>query len=811
MSSLVLDLRFALRTLLKNPVFTATAMLCLALGIGANAAIFSVLNAVILKPLPYQDPERLVVALGDLPGGRDTTFAPAEYLDLRRWSRTLEDTAAHRSFNVHMTDLEGPVRIRAESVSPQFFQVFGVRPVMGRWFLPQDDPAAEGVRSVILSYRCWQSRFGGASDVIGRSITLNGEPHIVVGVAPSSFRYPEDVEMWVRSYRYGLPEPPIHIAGELNEVRNLGYLQIVGRLEEGMTLDRANSEMKVIGTRLTEANENKEATGLTLQSLSVSLIGDVKPRILMLTAAVGLVLLIACGNVANLLLARATVREREIAVRAVLGASRSRLVRQLLTEALLLATLSGAFGLLLALWGVDVLIRFASADLPRAGEIGVDTWVLAFTMGISLLTGTVFGGLPALQTARTNLRAPLKEGGRSATGGKRSRGFRASLVVAEVALSLVLLCGAGLLIKSLVKLQSEETGFRPENLLVMRLNLLDSRYPEEQQQASFVREVTSRVRALPGVASTGVALALPFSGSAATMAYRVRGVETPPDGRPIAEYQVVTPDYFRTMGIPLLRGRFFTERDHGGAPPVMMINEAMAERHWPGEDPLGKRMSFGGEEESDYAEIVGVVGNVRHFRFDKPPQPEAYAPYDQDPWPFMALVVRTDADPLDMAEPVANEIRGVDPDQPVYSVGTMNEVLWSSTRQRRLVVELLGLFAAVAISLALVGIYGVVSFSVSQRIHEFGLRIALGAKRSEVLKLAMEWGLKLVFTGVAIGLAASYALTRFISGLLYGMSATDPLIYVSVALLLVGSAVTAALLPAHKASRVDPAVALRYE
>jgi putative ABC transport system permease protein len=808
MTTLLSDIRYAVRSFVKSPVFTLAALLCLALGIGANTAIFSVLNAVVLRPLPYPEPERLVALYEVDAEGPDWGFSPADFLDIRAESKTLEDLAGHRVLNANLSGIGEPVRVRAVSVSPQFFKVFRVEPILGRSFLVDDKSESQNARNVILSHRSWQNRFGGGSDVIGTKLQINGEPHIVVGVAPASFQFPREVEMWVRSYRHGVPEPPMSISEELNTVRNVGYFRVVGRVSARTTLDQVQAELEVIASRLQKAEDHApETTGLTVVPLQEELVGDVRPALLILLAAVGAVLLIACANVANLLLARATDRERETALRAVLGASRHRLVRQLLTENLLLGAVAGGFGLLLSLWGVDVLVRWAG-DLPRSSEMKVDGWVLLFTGAVSLLTGVIFGAVPALQASRVDLRGSLQDGGRSSTGGKRRQYFRSFLIVSEVALSLVLLCGAGLFIKSLLALQSEETGFQSDHLLVMRLSLPESFYPEEAQQAAFVRAVTERVGVLPGVVSVGVVLTHPFSGTAATFGYTVGGVPDPEE-QPVGEYQVVTPDYFRTMGIPLIAGRLFTDRDDAKAPQAFIVNETLANLHWPGENPIGKRIGVYSDE--DFGEIVGVVGDVRHFSFEQPPRPEIYAPYAYDPWPFMALVVRTETEPLNYAGAIRGQVLAVDPQQPVYGVQTMEQVLRDSTQQRRFTVQLLGVFAAIAIVLALIGIYGVMSYSMSQRFHEMGVRLALGARRAQVLKLAMGWGLKLVLVGIVLGLGLSFALTRFASSLLYGITATDPAVFMGVSILLMATAALAAYLPAQRVSRADPIEALRYE
>jgi putative ABC transport system permease protein len=811
MNGLAQDIRYTLRTLSQSPVFTFAALLCLALGIGANTAIFSVVHSVVFQPLPFGEPDRLVIVRESLPSGPNIYLSPADYLDIREWSETLEDVTGHRWFNCNLTGYGEPVRIPAETVSPSFFQVFDIQPVLGRWFLREDDPDSAGVRSVVLSYTSWQNRFGGDTGLVGRSLILNGEPHTVVGIAPPSFTFPEKPEMWVRAYRDDVPEPPINLRRDLGAERTIGFFKVVARLAPGVDLERANSEMTLIAKRLDELEEEeREPIGLSLQPLHEFVVGDIRTALLVLLGSVGLVLLIACANVANLLLARATSREREIAVRSVLGASRSRLVRQHLTENVLLGVVGGFFGLLLALWGIDVLVRLAPGDLPRLTEIGMDRWVLLFTLGVSFITGVLFGLIPAYQTTKPNLQSSLKEGGRTATLGGKNGAYRGLLIVAEVALSIVLLCGAGLLIKSLVLLQTEEPGFEPGNVLSMYIVLSEAQYPDGERQNQFFKQVVERVDALPGVASVGGIYALPFTGSAAMNSFGIEGRPTTPAKPYNVVYQTVTPGFLQTMGTPLLAGRNLTWQDDENGRQVLVINETLAQRYWPDEDPVGKRVSLGGDD--SYWEIVGVVGDVRHFGYESAPDPQMYISYLQLPTPRMAMVVRArGGDPTVLAGSVREQVYAVDPNQPVFAVRTLDEVLRGSTRQRRFTVELLGLFAIVAILLAMVGIYGVMSYSVSQRVHEIGVRMALGARRSEVLRLTIAKGLKWVLAGTALGVIAALGMTRFVSSLLYGISATDPEVFIGVAVLLIATATFAAYLPASRASRVDPVVALRHE
>ena len=805
------DLRYALRTLIGNPVFTMAAVVCLALGIGANTAIFSVVNAVQLKPLPYGDPDRLVVIQENRTEGLNIYFSPADYLDIRRMNESFEEVSGHRWYNCTLTGYGEPERIRAETVSPSFFQLFGIEPVLGRWFLRESHPEAKAVRSVVLNYASWQNRFGGDRAIVGHSIVLNGEPHTIVGIAPPSFQFPENPEMWVRAYRDDVPEPPINLGKALGEERTIAFFKVVARLAPGVSPEQARAELELIAQRLDElAEAESDPVGLTTEPLLEFLVGDVRPAMILLLVAVGLVLLIACGNVANLLLARATAREREVAVRATLGASRWRLVRQLLTENLLLGITGGLVGLLLALWGVDALVRLAPGDLPRLAEIGVDRWVLFYAAGVSLATGVVFGLVPALRASQPDLQQSLKEGGRGSSGAGRRWSFRDALVVSEIGLSLMLLCGAGLLIKSLLVAQTEASGFEPKDILTMYVVLSDTQYPEANQQARFFQQVTARVDALPGVDSVGAIYALPFTGSAAYNSFGVEGRPTTPAKSHSLLYHAVTPGYFQAMGVPLLKGRVLSERDDSEAPPVIVVNETLARRHWADEDPLGKRISIG--DEDFYREVVGVVGDVRHFGYERPPEAEGYLSYHQNPVPRMALVVRTQGgDPLQFVGAVREQVYAVDANQPVFAVRTMEEVLHQSTRQRRFTVQLLGLFATAAILLALVGIYGVMSYTVNRRIHEIGIRMALGARRSEVIQLTLNWGLKLVLVGTAFGVLGTFGAASVVSSLLYGISATDPAVVGGVILLLVAVASAAAFIPAHRASRVDPVVALRHE
>jgi len=810
LEDILMDLRYGLRQLRKHPGFTLVALLSLALGIGANTAIFSVVNAVLLRPLPFAEPDRMVVVEEHADGERNPTFSPRDFLDLKEQSSAFEYMVGYRSGSMTLTGGTLPERIPGYSVTANFFQAFGVEPALGRFFedTPEEDVAG---KMAVLSHGAWHARFGADPGILGRSLSLNGEPHTVVGVAPVSFDFPAETEVWVRSYRDGVPEPPVDLGDDLASVRGVGYFSVAARLAPGVPLSAAQSETDLLAQRLAEINEYPALQyRVELVPLTDSLVGDVRPALLLLLGAVGLVLLIACANVANLLLARSATRVQELAVRASLGASRRRLFRQLLVESLLLGMVAGGVGLVLARWGFGALLTLLPADIPRLEGINLDGSVLIFTLGAALLTGLLFGLMPALDASRTDLTGAIKTGGRGVVGSGRSRRTREMLVVAEVALSVVLLSGAGLLMKSLLRLQAEEVGFDPQGVLVSRMTLPDARYPDDGSMTLFVRELLAEVEAIPGVTSAGVALAAPFAGGAATMSYDVEGI-VPAEGEDFSsEYQVVTSDYFRTMGIPILEGRGLTPADDEGegGPRAAVVSQAFARRHWGEESPIGQRVTF---NEEDWIEIVGVCGNVRHFAFDRAPRPEVYVPYLRDPWPFLSLVAKTSGNPEALVEPVRQAGLRVDPNQAIYGVRPMTQVLRESTGQRRFTVELLGLFAALAMGLALVGVYGVMAYMVSLRVHEIGIRVALGAPKNQILWLSLRGGVRLAIFGLILGVGGSMALTRVMGSLLYGVSPWDPSVIVSTGLALTGAVVVAAYLPARRATGLDPARVLRGE
>jgi predicted permease len=812
LEDILLDLRYGFRQLRKNPGFTLVALLSLALGIGANTAIFSVVNTVLLRPLPYADANRLVVVDELADGERNPTFSPRDYLDLKEQSSSFQHLVGYRSGSMTLnTTGTIPERIRAYSVTADFFDAFEVEALQGRFFeaTPQEDGAG---KMVVLGHGSWVTRFGEDPGVLGTSISLNGEPHLVVGIAPPAFRFPEDAELWVRSYRDGVPEPPIDIGDDLASVRGLGYFSVAGLLTQGTSMDQAQSEVDLQAQRLAEIKEYGPGQyRIELVTFAESLVGDVRPALLLLLGAVGLVLLIACANVANLLLARSAVRVQELAVRASLGASRKRLFRQLLVESLLLGVVAGGVGLILARWGFGVLLTLLPSDIPRLEGITLDPTVLLFTLAASVVTGILFGLMPALDASRTDLTGAIKTGGRGVVGAGKSRRTREILVMAEVALSVVLLSGAGLLVKSLAKLQEEEVGFDPNGVLVTRLSLPDAKYPDEPAMAQFVREFLAEVERVSGVTSAAVALGAPFAGGAATFSYTVEGI-VPAEGEDFsAEYQVITPEYFRTMGIPILEGRGLEPADEEGEgeAQVAVVSEAFARRHWGDASPLGQRVSIGGGDE--FMEIVGVSRNVRHFSFERAPRPEIYTPYMKDPWPFMSLVVKTSLDPATLVEPVRQAGLVVDPSLALEGTRPLADALRESTGQRRFTVELLGLFAVLATTLALVGVYGVMAFMVNLRIHEIGIRVALGAPRKEVLWLSLRNGIRLAVLGLLGGVVGSLVLTRVMGSLLYGVRPWDPVVLTLTSTLLAGAVMVAAYLPARRAAGLDPATVLRGE
>jgi predicted permease len=800
------DLRYGLRMLAKNPGFTSIAVLALALGIGANSAIFSVVNTVLLRPLPYKNPDGLVIVWDDQAhlGFPKDTPAPANFLDWREQNTVFAGMAAttERSFN--LTGAGEPERFDGLRVSANLFSLLGVDPQLGRGFTAEEDKP--GSRVVILSDRMWQRRFGGDPGVIGRAINLNGEAYTVVGVMPRNFQF--------RAQRYQLWVPIAFPAAEA-ALRGSHYLEVTARLKPGVTLQQTRAEMKTIAARLEKQYpETNTRLGIVITPLHEQVVGDIKPALLILLGAVGFVLLIACANVANLLLARAAVRQKEISLRLALGASGSRLVRQFLTESVLLAGIGGGVGLLFSLAGLRILKQFIPDTISQVQAINIDAKVLFFTLLVSLATGLIFGLVPATQASNFNLNETLKEGGRDSAASMRGNRIRALLVMAEVAVSFVLLIGAGLLINSFMHLRTLDPGFRVDHLLTAKIELAEVKYPDKERRAPFYSELLRRISALPGVESAAVAGNLPFTYDGDSMAIGAEGVvDPPPDQRPDVVYRAVGPGYFNTMGIKMVQGRDFTEQDNADSVKAVVISEKTARHYWPGQNPIGKRLKPGSTtSDNPWREVIGVVRDTRQNDFVAQPKMQMYFVHTQvNSFAPNALVVRTSIDPLSLSTSLRNAVWSIDKDQPISNIRSMDEIVSEAVARQRFSTLLLGVFAGLALVLAAVGIYGVMSYSVAQRTREIGIRMALGAQRSDVLKLTIANGLKLVGTGLMIGLAAAFALTRVMASLLFGISATDPVTFVIISLILVSVAVLASYLPALRATKIDPMVALRYQ
>ena len=806
MGTLWQDMKFGARVLLKSPAFTAVAVLVVALGVGANTAIFSVVNAVLLRPLPFEEPEQLVRVFGT--SARRNSFRRAHsypnFADLRAQNGAFEAMSAYSGATAALSTGDAPEQITGVTATGDIFRVLKTKPAAGRLLAPEDEKAG-GSPVVVISHGLWQRRFGGDPSTVGRHVKLDGRDREIIGVTPADFNFEfvsEAADFWT----------PIDPGDELGSQRGAIWLESIGRLKSGVSVEQARSEMATVMGRLEQQYQDANAgVGTNLIPAHEDLVGDLRPTLLVLLGAVGFVLLIACANVANLLLARATGRGREIAVRVALGAGRVRIVRQLLTESLLLAAAGGLLGLLLATWGVELLAAFVPENVPRFGEAGLDPTVLGFTIGATALTGLLFGLAPALQASRLDLNESLKEGGRSGMDGRGRSRVRSLLIVAEVALSLVLLVGAGLLVKSFIKLRSTDPGFDPNNTITASLSLASVRYAEEVQIDRFYRQLIERVRQLPGVESVGAVTPLPLSGNAMSFSFRVVGQPDPPPGqRQSASAKIITPDYFRAMGVPVRKGRVFDERDKAGAPPAIIVNEAFARRYLPGEEPLGKRLRLG--INNIEGEIVGVVGDVRGGSLAQEPYPEYYIPHAITPFGDASLVVRTKTDdPASLAPAMRAVVNELDREQPLYDVRTMESLVARSVARQRFSMTLIAVFAALAVALASAGIFSVMSFLVAQRTHEIGIRVALGAQRRDILRLVVGHGMALTVAGLVIGLVVSFFATRLMAGLLYQVSAKDPAVFAGIPLLLAAVALLACYLPARRATRVDPMVALRYE
>ena len=810
MQTLLQDLRYGLRMLAKNPGFTAVAVLTLALGIGANTAIFSVIHAVLLRPLPYRDSDRVVVVGQGWMGGAGD-FSPADFLDVRAQNHSFEQMAATREWSFNLSAGDRPERVIGDVVTTNLFSLLGVEPVMGRGFTPEDG-GQRANRVVVLSYGLWQRHFGGNTGVFGGKISLNGEPFTVVGVMPRGFGYPLGAELWVPP-TFAVPAHPLRENDDPARMRGSHYFEVIARLRPSVTLERARADLAVVFQNVARAHSDSDLNGAKpwVNTLHEEEVGNVRPALLILLGAVGLVLLIACANVANLLLARGASRSKELAVRTALGASRRRMIRQLLTESVLLALVGGTLGILLAVWGSAPLAALLPPSLRDFAPLTADLRVLGFSLLLSLLAGVTFGLAPALSATRPKLAETLKEGGRSSLVGG-SRRDQDLLVIAETALALVLLVGAGLLLRSFVRLLAVDEGFDPDHVLTLQVSLPHARYLEPAARVNFVNRVLAIVKALPGVQAASVATRLPLNPGGSTRSILIEGRTYPPE-RPGEEitpsYSVVSPEFYSVLHIPLLKGRAFTEADDAQAGRVFVVNRTMAKTFWAGEDPIGKRIRMGTDEK--WSEVVGVVGDVQQRQLGELPKPMVYAPYAQDPWPFMDIAVRTSTDPLSQVSSVRGAVLSVDSQEPVYNIATMEEIVSRSASGQRFNVILLGLFAALALCLTAIGVFGVTSFAVTQRRQEIGVRMALGARREDVLKMVVWHGMTLALVGVTIGVTGALGLSRFLSSLLYGVKPTDLATFAGVPLILLAVELLACYIPARRASKVDPMVALRYE
>jgi len=807
MQNLWQDLKYGFRVLRKNPGFAAGAIIVLALGIGANSAIFSVVNAVLLRPLPYSDPQRIAMVYHappqkSFPGAKIFAVSPANYLDWKSQSSVFDAMSIFHGTTMTVTGKDQPEAVPGLVVSSEFFQIFGATPMMGRTFTPDEDSDGHG-HVVVLSYPFWQNHFGADPHVVGKNLAFNGQPYSIIGVMPAQFHFPDQGQYFV----------PLGWTDKERAVRNNHNYLVIARLKRGASLQHAQAEMNTISARLEQAYpEDDKGWGATIVPLREDLVGDVRPALLVLLGAVTFVLLIACANVANLVLAKTLGRRKEIAIRTTLGASRQRIVQQTLAETLLLAVAGGTLGLLVAHGGIALIVAFFGDKLPQTGPMGVNTGVLGFTLGISIIAGVVAGLAPAWRLARTNVNEALKQGTGRTDADSGGRATRNILVVCEVGMSLILLIGAGLMIRTLWALHQVNPGADPRNVLTFRVTLPREKYPQPEQQLSFYRQLVERVRSLTGVESAGTIDALPFTDDGSTQPVAI-------EGRPAVEFamqpevavRTISPGYLRTLHIPLLAGRDFSETDTLDRPAAIVISESMAREFWPGEDPLGKRLTLSFFPEK-IREVIGVVGDVKFRGLDsRKSLATVYVPLSQSTFWNQAIVVRTSGDPANTASAMSAAVHQQDPDQPLRNVRTMDDILADSLSQQRFSMLLLASFACLALILAAVGIYSVLAYAVRQRQHEIGIRMALGAQLNDVLCTVITEGMRPALVGIVLGLAGALALKRAISSLIFGVSESDPLTFLSVSVLLAMFALVASILPAYRATKVDPMRSLREE
>ena len=807
------DIRYGIRMLLKAPSVSIVATIALALGIGANTAIFSVVNAVLLRPLPFANSDQLMM-VWETDSTRGYSRGSASYpnfVDWREQNHAFEYMASYHTNDFIMTGRGEPARLQGGVVNADLFPLLGVTPVLGRGFRPDEDKPGESGRVVLLSQQLFQKRFNSDANAVGQSMVLDGKNYTIVGVMPQAFQFPiqnEPVEFWTTVAVDREGKKPI------TDERGAHYMNVIARLKPGVSKEQAQAEMTAISARLEQQYPDKDLhKSSRVEPALEALVGDLRPALLILLGAVGCVLLIACANVANLLLARATMRHKEMAIRSALGASRIRVVRQLLTESVLLSLAGGTVGLVMAVWWSDLLVTLGKESIPRALQVGLDWRVLGFTLLVSVLTGIVFGLVPALHSSRTELTESLKEGGRSSGDRGRRNRIRGVLVVSELAIAIVLLVGAGLLIQSLWRLQHVSPGFESQNLLTFVVGIPEVRYPTARQ-AQFYRDLTARIESLPGVRSATSVIPLPLSGDLFSISFETEGRPVAKGDQPSADFFAINGGYFKTLGVRILKGRDFDTRDDAKAPGVIIVNQTFAEKFFPGENPIGKRIKPGistDENKPAMREIVGVVADVRNRNLSSDLRPGYFLPVAQIPFNQMTVMVRTTGDPHSLITAVQNEVHSMDREVPVFNIKTMDEHIAVTVATPRFNTTLLAIFAVVALILTIVGLYGVMSYAVAQRTNEIGIRMALGARVIDVLMLVFKQGIMLVLVGEAIGLAGAFALTRLIRGLLFGVTPTDLTTFIAVAGILAAVALLATWIPARRAARVDPLVALRYE
>jgi putative ABC transport system permease protein len=802
------DVKYGARMLAKSPGFTLVAVLTLALGIGANTAIFSVINGMLLLPLPYDDGEKIDFISEWSEEVPDMSFSVENFKDLRDQNRVFESLMAYRGEDVVMTGSGAPERLNTREVTAGMFDTLRIKPILGRAFTAEEDKAG-AERVTLLGEGFWTRRFARDPGVLNKTLVLNGEPFTVIGVLPGRMH----TSMRLTDLFTSLMRRETDLGGPTNRGNHPG-IYVYARRKQGASVEQARAEVAGIAKRLAETYPNTNARqSMTVRSLHEALVEDSRPRLLMLLGAVGLVLLIACVNVANLLLGRAAVRSREIAVRTALGAGRGRIIRQMLTESLLLSALGAALGILLATWGVSGLLAGLPPDTPLVEAVAIDGRVLAFTVGLALLTSLIFGVVPAWRVSRSDMHETLKEGGRGGSAGRSHHRVHNALVVVETAMALILIVGTGLMLKSFWRVLQADAGFNPAGVITASVSGPEVKYKEPAQKLAFIEQVVARVRALPGV--TEAASALPLLGGWQS-GFTLEGKPEPPPGQmPSADVTRITPGYFRAMGIRLLKGRTFNEQDRAESTPVCMVDETFAAKHWPGENPVGKRVKFGRLQDKDgspWMQVVGVVNHVKHYGVDQFSRVEMYLPSAQSPIPSFTLVVRTAGDPSSLAPAIRQAVQSVDPDVPTYRVETLDAIASDRVAERRLTALLITVFGALALVLAAVGIYGVMSYAVSRRTHEMGIRLALGAQREDIFKLVIANGMLLTGIGLTIGFAASFfGLSPLIASALFHVTATDPPTYAASPLLFLVVALLACWIPARRATRVDPMVALRYE